>query len=98
MDLVPYVNKGLIEWTCVTIIREIRSEKSKVDLRVYMRFLKAIFYKSFVPDQNQLNNLKNLEKWLSYLRSKVRRYPNLGYEKINGHGKTQLFVYQNEIF
>ena len=42
-------------------------------LRLGIERTKVIFDEQLVPDQNQLNNLKNLFKQKSYSRSKVGR-------------------------
>ena len=50
----------------------------KLDMKqILLRFLEKrtniIFDEQLVPDQNQLNNLKKVEKWRRYSRSKVGR-------------------------
>ena len=54
-------------------------------LRFGIERTKVIFDEQLVPDQNQLNNLKNLFKQKSYSRSKVGRSLTQDTKKINGH-------------
>ena len=51
-------------------------------LRLGIERTKVIFDEQLVPDQNQLNNLKKVEKWPCLFEVKGRKVPNLSYKKI----------------